>query len=105
MTTIKLATQINAPIQVVLDLNKNIDIDKISTSKSDETAIAGVNTSLINRGETGTWQEKQSGVYLIHKSIISEMEFPFYFWKKWQKVALRNFDTNMGLFKKVRLIL
>lgn len=79
MTTIKLTTKINAPIQVVFDLNRNIDIHKLSTSKSNETAIAGVTSSLINQGETVTWRGKHFGIYLTHKSVIPQMEFPNYF--------------------------
>ncbi len=76
MTTIKLITEINAPIQTVFDLNRSIDIHKQSTSKSDETAIAGITTGLINIGETVTWRGKHFGFYLTHKSHIPEMEFP-----------------------------
>lgn len=79
MTIIKLTTEINAPIQIVFDLNRNIDIHKQSTSKSNETAIAGVTSGLINKNETVTWRGKHFGIYLTHKSIISEMEIPHYF--------------------------
>lgn len=79
MTTIKLITEINAPIQTVFDLNRNIDIHKQSTSKSDETAIAGITSGLINKGETVTWRGKHFGFYLTHKSHIPEMDFPNYF--------------------------
>ena len=79
MTTIHLRTEINAPIQIVFDLNRNIDIHKLSTSRSDETAIAGTTSGLINQGETVTWRGKHFGIYLTHKSLIPEMEFPNYF--------------------------
>lgn len=79
MTTIHLKTEINATIQTVFDLNRSIDIHKISTLKSNETAIAGVTSGLINQGETVTWRGKHFGIYLTHKSLIPEMEFPNYF--------------------------
>ena len=79
MTTIKSQTEINAPIQTVFDLNRNIDMHKLSTSKSKETAIAGVTSGLINQGETVTWRGKHFGIYLTHKSLISQMEFPHSF--------------------------
>ena len=79
MTTIHLRTEINAPIQTVFDLNRNIDIHKLSTSRSNETAIAGTTSGLINQGETVTWRGKHFGIYLTHKSLIPEMEFPNYF--------------------------
>ena len=79
MTIIKLTTEINAPIQLVFDLNRNIDIHTKSTAKSNETAIAGTTSGLINKGETVTWRGKHFGVYLKHKSNIPEMEIPHYF--------------------------
>lgn len=79
MTTIKLTTIINAPIQIVFDLSRNIDVHKQSTAKSRETAIAGVTSGVINKGETVTWRGKHFGVYLTHKSVISEMKIPSYF--------------------------
>ena len=79
MTKIILITKINALIDNVFDLNRNIDIHKQSNSKSKETAIAGVTSGLINKGETVTWHGKHFGFYLTHKSLISEMNFPSYF--------------------------
>ena len=79
MTTINLTSKINATINKVFDLNRNIDIHKLSTSKSKETAIKGVTSGLINRHETVTWRGKHFGVYLTHKSLISAMEIPNYF--------------------------
>ena len=79
MTTIKLTTEITAPIQTVFDLNRNIDIHTKSTAKSKETAIAGRTSGLIKKGETVTWRGKHFGIYLTHKSLIPEMEFPNYF--------------------------
>ena len=79
MTTIRFTTIINAPIETVFDLNRNIDIHKQSTTKSNETAIAGKTSGLINLNETVTWRGKHFGFYLTHKSLISEMEIPTYF--------------------------
>ncbi len=79
MTTINLITKINAPIQTVFDLNRNIDIHKLSISKSKETAIDGITTGLINLNETVTWRGKHFGIYQTHKSLISEMEIPHSF--------------------------
>lgn len=91
MTTIKLITKINAPINNVFDLNRNIDIHKLSTSKSKETAIAGVTSGLINGNETVTWRGKHFGLYLTHKSLISAMEFPNYFVDEMIEGRFKNF--------------
>lgn len=79
MTTIRLITKINAPIQTVFDLARNIDVHQQSTFKSNEKAIAGVTSGLININETVTWRGKHFGIYLQHKSRITEMEIPNYF--------------------------
>lgn len=79
MTKIELTTKINAPINKVFDINRNIDIHKLSTAKSKETAIDGVTSGLINLNETVTWRGKHFGIYLTHKSVISAMKIPHYF--------------------------
>lgn len=79
MTTIHLSTKIKSSKQVIFDLSRNIDVHKLSTAKSNETAIDGVTSGLINKGETVTWRGKHFGFYLTHKSIISAMEIPSYF--------------------------
>lgn len=79
MTTIHLSTKIKAPIKIIFDLSRNIDVHKLSTAKSNESAIDGITSGLINKGETVTWRGKHFGFYLTHKSIISAMEIPSYF--------------------------
>lgn len=79
MTTINISTKIKASKKVIFDLSRNIDIHKLSTAKSNETAIDGVTSGLINVNETVTWRGKHFGIYLTHKSIISAMEIPSYF--------------------------
>ena len=79
MTTIHLSTKIKSSKQVIFDLSRNIDVHKLSTAKSNEMAIDGVISGLINKDETVTWRGKHFGFYLTHKSIISAMEIPSYF--------------------------
>lgn len=79
MTTLKITTNYFAPIEIVFDTNRNIDMHQQSASKTNEIAIAGITSGLINKDETVTWKGKHFGVYLTHQSIISEMIFPTYF--------------------------
>jgi len=79
MTTIRLITKINAPIQTVFDLARNIDIHQQSTAQSNEKAIAGRTSGLIELGETVTFRGRHFGFYLKHQSQITEMETPNYF--------------------------
>jgi hypothetical protein len=62
MTTIQLSTTIKAPIEIIFDLSRNIDVHQQSTSKSNETAIDGITSGLINVNETVTWRGKHFGV-------------------------------------------
>ena len=79
MTKIKLQSKIKAPIETVFDLSRNIDIHLLSTSQTNEKAVSGKTSGLIELNETVTWKGKHFGIYLKHSSRISEMEFPKYF--------------------------
>jgi ligand-binding SRPBCC domain-containing protein len=79
MTTIHLQTYIKAPIQKVFDCSRDIDFHIKSVSKTNETAIAGITSGLINLNETVTWRGKHFGFYLTHKSRITVMSFYDYF--------------------------
>lgn len=100
MTTIQLQTVIHASIQSVFDLNRSIDIHKLSTSKSNETAIAGTTSGLINKGETVTWRGKHFGIYLTHKSSIPEMGFPNYFIDEMMEGRFKKFKHRHDFIEK-----
>lgn len=79
MTIIHLVTEIKAPIITVFNNARDIDLHQQSASKTQEKAIAGRTTGLIEKGETVTWRGKHFGVYLKHQSIITAMDFPISF--------------------------
>ncbi|WP_281336569.1 SRPBCC family protein [Flavobacterium eburneipallidum] len=91
MTTIHLTTTIQAPIQTVFDVSRNIDIHQQSASKSNEIAIAGVTSGLINLNETVTWKGKHFGFYLTHKSRITAMTFYYYFVDEMEEGKFKTF--------------
>jgi ligand-binding SRPBCC domain-containing protein len=91
MTIIKLITTINAPLKTVFDVSRNIDIHQQSASKSNEVAIAGVTSGLINLDETVTWGGKHFGVYLTHKSRITAMTFYDYFVDEMEEGKFKKF--------------
>lgn len=92
MTTIQLITIIKAPIETVFNNTRNIDLHQKSASQTNEKAIAGTITGLIEKGETVTWRGKHFGIYLQHQSVISEMEFPIYFTDKQLKGHFKSFE-------------
>ena len=91
MTTINLITKIKAPKQTVFDASRNIDIHQQSASKSNEKAIAGVTSGLINLNETVTWRGKHFGFYLTHKSRITAMTFHEYFVDEMERGKFKTF--------------
>lgn len=105
MTTFKLKTKIYAPIRTVFNNCRNIDLHTKSANKSDEKAIAGRTSGLIEKGETVTWQGKHFGFYIKHQSIISEMEFPNYFIDKQLKGKFKKFKHTHTFIKENNAIL
>lgn len=91
MTTITLTTKINAPIQIVFDTARDIDLHQKSTATSNEKAIAGVTTGVINEGETVTWRGKHFGFYLTHKTRITKMDFYDYFLDEMEEGNFKSF--------------
>jgi ligand-binding SRPBCC domain-containing protein len=79
MSEIYLKTFIKADIQTVFDLARDIDLHQKSTSKTNEKAIAGRTSGLIENDETVTWRAKHLGVYQTHTSKIINMEKPYQF--------------------------
>ena len=91
MTTINLTTKIKAPKQTVFDASRNIDVHQQSASQSNEKAIAGVTSGLINLNETVTWRGKHFGFYLTHKSRITAMTFHEYFVDEMERGKFKTF--------------
>ncbi len=79
MPTILLQTIINADIETCFDLSRSIDLHKISTKKTKESAIAGKTEGLISMGETVTWQAIHLGINQKLTSKITAYHRPFHF--------------------------
>ena len=91
MTIINLITKIKAPKQTVFDVSRNIDIHQQSASKTNEVAIAGVTSGLINFNETVTWRGKHFGFYLTHKSRMTAMNMYDYFVDEMEEGKFKTF--------------
>jgi ligand-binding SRPBCC domain-containing protein len=79
MSTIYLDTIIKSDIQTVFDLARDIDLHQKSTSKTNEKAIAGRMSGLIEEGETVTWKAKHLGVVQTLTTKIISMKQPYHF--------------------------
>lgn len=79
MPIIELHTTINSDIQTVFDLSRSVDLHQISTKKTNEKAIAGKLSGLMELNDTVTWRAKHFGIYQTLTSKITEYERPRYF--------------------------
>jgi len=100
MSHIHLTTFIKAPIERVFDLSRSITLHKVSTSKTDEKAIAGVTSGLISKDETVTWQAKHLFKTRQFTSKITEMQSPLLFIDEMINGDFKNF-RHQHHFKKV----
>ena len=76
MPVIHLTTFIKAPRQRVFDLSRSITMHAVSMKHTNEKAIKGVISGLINLNETVTWQAKLLFKQRVMEVIITEMK-PF----------------------------
>jgi ligand-binding SRPBCC domain-containing protein len=79
MPKIELKIEINSTIEICFDLSRSIDLHKISTAKTNEEAIEGTTSGLINLNETVTWQAPQFGIRQKLTSKITAFDRPKYF--------------------------
>ncbi|RZL40441.1 MAG: cell division protein [Pedobacter sp.] len=79
MTEIITSTTVKAPIQLVFDCARSIDIHQLSTAKTNEKAIAGRTSGLCELGDEVTWRAKHFGIYQTLSSKITKLKAPFYF--------------------------
>lgn len=91
MPVLHLRTVINAPIQLVFDLSRSIDLHKISTAHTNEQAVAGKTSGLINLGESVTWKAKHFGVTQLLTSKITAFNSPHYFVDEMVSGAFKRF--------------
>ncbi len=79
MPKIELKTIINSTLDICFDLSRSIDLHKISTAKTNEEAIEGITSGLINLNETVTWQGTHFGIRQKLTSKITAFDKPNYF--------------------------
>jgi len=90
MAQIHLETIIKAPVERVFDLSRSIDLHKLSAAQTNEEAIAGRTSGLIELGENVTWRAKHLGVHQKLTVEIVKMERPEMFEDVMLKGAFKN---------------
>ena len=91
MPIIKLQTEIKADRELVFDLSRSIDLHKISTEHTNETAISGKTSGLIGLTETVTWRAKHFGIYQTLTTEITAFDRPNSFTDEMLKGAFKSF--------------
>ncbi len=79
MSIIKLETKIKSTIDICFDLSRSIDLHKISTASTNEEAVDGITSGLINYGEFVTWQATHFGIKQKLSSEITAFDKPHHF--------------------------
>lgn len=94
MPVITIKTVINAPIDIVFDLSRSIDLHKISTAHTNEEAVDGKISGLIGMDETVTWRAKHFGITQLLTSKITAFNAPFFSLMKWYQRLLKVLSMN-----------
>jgi ligand-binding SRPBCC domain-containing protein len=94
MPIIKLETEINAPVEIVFDLARSIDLHRDSMSKYKEKAVEGVTSGLINLNETVTWEAVHFSVRQRLTSKITAFDRPRYFRDSMVSGVFKRFDHD-----------
>ena len=76
MPTIHLTTFIAAPINVVFDLSRSVELHKKSMAHHKEEAVAGTRFGLIEKEDTVTWKAKHLFKTRLLRVEITDMKKP-----------------------------
>lgn len=79
MTVIDLITDIDAPIERVFDLARDIDLHARSMAHTDEQAVAGKTSGRVDLGDTVTWRARHFGLWWSLTSRITAVDAPIRF--------------------------
>jgi ligand-binding SRPBCC domain-containing protein len=101
MPKIHVTTFVAAPVQRVFDLSRSINLHTISTPGTNEKAIAGTMSGLINLNETVTWQARHLFKTRTFTSKITAMNAPADFTDEMVKGDFKQF-THHHHFKPIQ---
>lgn len=76
MTVIDLTTEIDAPIERVFDLARDLDLHARSMAHTGERAVGGCTTGRVDVGDTVTWRARHFGLWWSLTSRITAVESP-----------------------------
>jgi len=91
MPIIIIHTEINAPMDRCFDLSRSIDLHQISTEHTNEEAVDGITSGLINLHESVTWRATHFGVSQTLSTKITKFESPSIFVDEMVNGAFKSF--------------
>ncbi|TRW26604.1 SRPBCC family protein [Flavobacterium zepuense] len=100
MPVIRLQYSINAPINVVFDLSRSVDLHKISTAHTNEEAVAGKTSGLMELHDSVTWRAKHLGLTQHLSSKITAFNRPNMFIDEMVSGAFKSFK-HQHIFTEV----
>lgn len=94
MPNIHLHTFIKAKKEIVFDLSRSVDLHLLSTKRTNEKAISGKTSGLMELNDTVTWRAKHLGFYQNLTTKITELENPNHFTDDMINGAFKSFKHN-----------
>jgi len=91
MQTITVETWIDAPIERCFDAARDLDLHARGLAHTNERAVAGRTSGLIELGEEVTWRARHFGVTQHFTSRITAFDRPRHFQDAMQRGAFRSF--------------
>lgn len=91
MITIRVVTHIRAPMQRCFDAARDLDLHTKSLAHTNEVAVAGRTSGLIELGEEVTWRGRHFGITQHFTSKITAFDPPRHFQDTMQRGAFRSF--------------
>lgn len=91
MQTITIDTVIRAPIERCFDAARDLDLHVKSLAHTNEVAIGGRTSGLIELGESVTWRARHFGITQQFTSKITAFDRPRYFQDAMQRGAFKSF--------------
>lgn len=84
-------TSIEAPIVKCFDLARNVEIHTTTTANTNEIAVAGVTTGLLQLGDSVTWEATHFGIRQQLTAKIIDMDAPHTFTDVMTRGAFHSF--------------
>ena len=94
METIRIELWIDAPPELCFDLARDLDLHVRSLAHTNERAVAGRTSGLIELGEEVTWRARHFGVMQHFTSRITAFDRPHHFRDSMLRGAFRSFEHD-----------